>query len=56
MQWKPISDDEIDAMFDDDNKEDLKIPSLSKEAIILLKEAVKDAAGQILVINSLERV
>lgn len=54
MQWEPISDDEIDAMFDDDNKEDLKIPALSKEAIILLKEAVKDAAGQILVINSLE--
>lgn len=54
IQWEPISNDEIDAMFDDDHKEELKIPVLSKEAIILLREAVKDAAGQILVINSLE--
>lgn len=52
IQWEPISNSEIDEMFDD--KEILKIPVLSTEAITLLKEAVKDAAGQILVINSLE--
>lgn len=40
-------------MLDDDHKEELRIPVLLKETIILLREAVKDAAGQILVINSL---
>ena len=54
IQWVPISNDEIDAMFDELDKEEIKIPVLSKEAIMLLSEAVKDAAGQILVINSLE--
>ena len=53
MQWEPISSDEIDAMFNA-NKEDLEIPMLSNEAKMLLLEATKDPAGQILVINSLE--
>ena len=54
IKWKPISNDEIDAIFDEVFKEELKIPVLSKEATMLLREAVKDAAGQILVINSFE--
>lgn len=53
MNWEPISADEIDAMFNTE-KEDLKIPMLSNEAKMLLLEATKDSAGQILVINSLE--
>lgn len=53
MQWEPISSDEIDAMFNAE-KEDLKIPMLSNEAKMLLLEAAKDPAGQILVLNSLE--
>lgn len=55
MKWEPISKEEIDAMFSLEKKE-LKIPDLSDEAKCLLKEAAKDAAGQILVINSLEGV
>lgn len=53
MQWESISSDEIDAMFNA-NKEDLEIPMLSNEAKMLLLEATKDPAGQILVINSLD--
>lgn len=55
IQWEPVSSDEIHAMFDEVVfKEELEIPVLSKEARILLREAMKDAAGQILVINLLE--
>lgn len=54
IKWEPISSEEIDAMFDEVWNEELKIPVLSQEAIMLLKEAVMDAAGQVLVINSLE--
>ena len=54
IQWEPISNDEIDAIINEAFDEEIKIPVLSKEATMLLREAVKDAAGQILVINSLE--
>lgn len=54
IKWEPISSEEINAMFDEVFNEELKIPILSQEAIILLKEAIMDAAGQVLVINSLE--
>ena len=40
--------------FRDVLKKELKIPALSKEAELLLKEAVKDAAGQILVVELLD--
>lgn len=53
MKWEPISKEEIDAMFNTE-KEEVKIPILSEEAKYLLIEATKDAAGQILVIDSLE--
>lgn len=52
MKWEPISEEEINAMFDTE-KEEVRIPKLSEEAKHLLIEATKDAAGQILVINSL---
>lgn len=55
MKWEPISKEEIDALFSPEKKE-LKLPILSDEAKCLLTEAAKDAAGQILVINSLEGV
>lgn len=54
IQWEPASTDEINAMLDDVFKEELTIPVLSKEAKMLLREATKDAAGQILVIKSLD--
>lgn len=50
----PFLNDKIDAMFDEGDKDEIKLPVLSKEAIMLLKEVVKDAAGQVLAINSLE--
>lgn len=53
MKWEPISKEEIDAMFNTE-KEEVRIPILSEEAKHLLIEATKDAAGQILVIDSLE--
>ena len=53
MKWEPISKEEIDAMFNTE-KEEVRIPILSEEAKQLLIEATKDAAGQILVIDSLE--
>ena len=53
MKWEPISEEEIDAMFNAE-KEEVRIPILSEEAKQLLIEATKDAAGQILVIDSLE--
>lgn len=53
MKWEPISKEEIDAMFNTE-KEKVRIPILSEEAKQLLIEATKDAAGQILVIDSLE--
>ena len=53
MKWESISEEEIDSLFNTE-KEEAKIPILSKEAKYLLIEATKDAAGQILVINSLE--
>lgn len=53
MKWEPISEEEIDAMFNTE-KEEVKIPILSEKAKHLLIEATKDAAGQILVIDSLE--
>ncbi len=53
MKWEPISKEDIEAMFNTE-KEEVKIPSLSKEAKHLLVEAAKDGAGQILVIDSLE--
>ncbi len=53
MKWEPISEEEIDAMFNTE-KEEVRVPILSEEARHLLVEATKDAAGQILVINSLE--
>lgn len=53
MKWEPISEEEIDAMFNAE-KEEVRIPILSEEAKQLLIEATKDVAGQILVIDSLE--
>lgn len=53
MKWEPISKEEIDEMFNT-AKEEVRIPILSEEAKQLLIEATKDAAGQILVIDSLE--
>jgi hypothetical protein len=53
MKWEPISEEEIDVMFNAE-KEEVRIPILSEEAKQLLIEASKDAASQILVIDSLE--
>lgn len=57
IQWEPISADEIKEMFKTESKnssEGLKMPTLSSEAKMLLLEAAKDSAGQILLINSFE--
>ncbi len=53
MKWEPISADEIQEMFDKE-KEEVKVPTLSNEAKMLLQEAAKDSVGQILMITSLE--
>lgn len=53
MQWEPISKEQIESLFNNEN-ETLTIPVLSEEAKKLLKEAINDAAGQILIIKSLE--
>lgn len=53
MQWEPISKEQIKSLFNNEN-ETLTIPVLSEEAKKLLKEAINDAAGQILIIKSLE--
>ncbi len=53
MKWQPISEEELEAIFNEE-KEEVKLPILSEEAKQLLIEATKDAAGQVLVINSLE--
>lgn len=53
MKWQPISEKELEAIFNEE-KEEVKLPILSEEAKQLLIEATKDAAGQVLVINSLD--
>lgn len=53
MKWQPISEEELEAIFNEE-KEEVKLPILSEEAKQLLIEATKDAAGQVLVINSLD--
>ena len=53
MKWEPFPTDEMQAMHDK-KKEDIEVPILSNEAKMLLQEATKDSAGQILMITSLE--
>lgn len=55
INWQPISDEEIDKMFEE-KKEYNKIPNLSQEARMLLTEACKDSYGQIIRVTSLEGV
>lgn len=52
IEWKEISVEDIEKMFDEPKKE-IVVPTLSTEEKILLKEAAMDRAGQILVISDL---
>ena len=53
VQWEPISTEEIESLFRDNNT-NTDIPELSDKEKSLLLEAVEDPTGQVLVIKTLE--